>query len=220
MKISKRLLVVVTAITLTACGSSNMNFSSEKMMDKGYGAYKTYAFLPTTDTNYAKLVNRQQLVPLLVDEATKELNKKGLQLDTANPDCLFTYHLVVNRKYEVNTNTETVYNPQVMNAASVPYYTNTSGSGVSGSTTMRAGTAPGSGVYYFSSDNRPYTYNGKMTIDTLRDGSMVIDMIDARTKKIIWRSVAQGKNGESNRPELSKTVQYVIPQMLKKLPRK
>lgn len=220
MHTNKIFVFAIVLSFIAACGSAPVTFSSEKMMDKGYNTYKTYAFLPTTDTNYTKLVNRQQLVPLLVTEVMKELDDKGMKLDTLNPDCLFTYHLVVNRKYEANQQTQTVYNNQAMNIASVPMYNTYSTSGVSGSTTMRAGTAPGSQVYYFSSDNRPYTYNGKMTIDTLREGSMVIDMIDAKTKKVIWRSVAQGKQYESNRPAMKQTVDYVIPEMLKKLPRK
>jgi hypothetical protein len=219
MKNTGALLIAFTIFLISACSSSSVKFSNEKILDKGYDAYKTYAFLPTTDTNYAKLVNRQRLVPLLVTEGSAALVKKGFTLDTLNPDCLFTYQLVTRRKYEANSQKETVYNQQVMNIAAVPGYSNSS-SGFSGSSTMRAGTAPGSNVYYFSSDNRPYTYNGKMYIDTLREGSMVIDMIDAKTKKIIWRSVAEGKKQESALPPLEQIVKYIIPEMLKKLPRK
>jgi hypothetical protein len=220
MKIKIIFPLIIVVLILTACGSAPFTFSSEKMLEKGYNTYKTYAFLPTTDTNYTKLVNRQQLVPLLVSGVMAELNDKGMKLDTLNPDCLFTYQLVVNRKYEANATSHTVYNNQPVNIASVPTYNTYSGSGISGSTTMRAGTAPGSQVYYFSSDNRPYTYNGKTTIDTLREGSMVIDMIDAKSKKIIWRSVVQSKQHETNRPDMKQTADYIIPEMLKKLPRK
>jgi hypothetical protein len=199
--------------------SSNITFTAEKGLESGYDAYKTYAFLPTTDTNYAKMINRQQLVPLLVTEGREELEKKGLRLDTAHPDCLFTYHLVMNRKYEADQQTETVYNAQVLTPAETPMY-NDYGSGISGSSVMRSGTGAGSNVYYFSSDNKPYTYNGKMSIDTLREGSMVIDMIDAKTKKVIWRSVAEGKNKETAVRPLAETVKYIIPAMLRKLPRK
>ena len=161
MKMNRIVALVVFSIFMVACSNSNLTFSSEKAMDKGYDAYKTYAFLPTTDTNYAKLVNRQQLVPLLTNEGMNALAKKGLKLDTANPDCLFTYRLVVKQVYAANQQQETVYNAQVMDIASVPTYnmygpgvSASQGSGVSGSSTMRAGTGPGAQVYYFSSDNR------------------------------------------------------------------
>ena len=219
MTFLKNSWLLLLSLYLVGCSSSAVNYTSEKAMDKGYNVYKTYAFLPTNDTNYSKLLNRQQLVPLLVTEASQILEKKGLKLDTLHPDCLFTYQLVMRRKFEANSEQEVVYNAQVMNVAAVPMY-GPGGSGISGSSTMRSGTAPGSDVYYFSSDNRPYTYNGKMQIDTLREGSMVIDMIDAKTKKIIWRSIAEGKNQESGRLPLDQAVKTILPAMMKKLPRK
>ncbi|QGW28561.1 DUF4136 domain-containing protein [Phnomibacter ginsenosidimutans] len=206
-------------IILSACSNSNVLYSSEKLLPTGYDQYKTFAFLPTTDTQYAKMLNNNRFLPLLAAEGRTALEKKGLVLDTLHPDCLFTYHLVINRTYQGNQQQEVVYNPQVYNAASIPLY-NQSGSAVSGGTYMRAGTAPGSGIYYFSSDNRPYAFNGKMTVDTLREGSMVIDMIDTKTKAIIWRSVMQGKAIESQTMPIDASIRYYIPKMLKNLPRK
>nr|MCU0389005.1 DUF4136 domain-containing protein [Chitinophagaceae bacterium] len=81
-------------------------------------------------------------------------------------------------------------------------------------------TDPYANVAYFSSDNRPYSYTGALHIDTLREGSMVIDMIDAKTRKVVWRSTAQGKKYEDEKLSPEKAAGVYIPAMLKKLPRK
>jgi Domain of unknown function (DUF4136) len=217
IKVSGVLLIAV--VLMAACAKPSVLFSSEKMLDKGYDAYKTYAFLPTTDTQYAKLINRQVLIPALVKEAIAVLEKKGLVLDTAKPDCLFTYHLVMNRKYDVSQQQYTGYNAQTYNPATVPMY-NTSSSAISVNSYQRTGTGPYSDVAHFSSDNKPYTYAGNVQIDTLREGSMVIDMIDTKTRKVIWRSVAAGTRYESEKLSPEKAAAVFIPEMLKKLPRK
>ena len=211
--------VLIVAVLYFACGKPSVLFSSEKIMESGFDRYKTFAFLPTTDTQYAKMINRQALVPAMIKEARKAIEKKGLTLDTLNPDCLFTYHLVLNRKYEASQQQYTGYNAQTYNPATLPMY-QTSNSAISGGTYMRTSTDPYANVAYFSSDNRPYTYSGKIQIDTLREGSMVIDMIDAKSRKVVWRSVAKGTKYEDEKLAPEKAAEVFIPEMLKKLPRK
>jgi hypothetical protein len=215
----KSFILVISVITLFACGKPSVLFSSEKLMDRGYDTYKTYAFLPTTDTMYAKMIDRKALVTAMVKEARSTIDKKGLVLDTTNPDCLFTYHLVINRKYDANQETFTGYNAQSYNPATVPMY-QSSNSTISGGSYMRTSTDPYSNVAYFSSDNRPYTYTGQIHIDTLREGSMVIDMIDAKTRKVVWRSIAKGTKYEGDKLAPEVAAATFIPVMLKKLPRK
>jgi len=38
-------------------------------------------------------------------------------------------------------------------------------------------------IYYFSSDNRPEVYNGSAQLESFRDGTMVIGMIDHKTNE-------------------------------------
>jgi hypothetical protein len=125
----------------------------------------------------------------------------------------------MNRKYDVSQQQYTGYNAQTYNPATVPMY-NTSSSAISVNSYQRTGTGPYSDVAHFSSDNKPYTYAGNVQIDTLREGSMVIDMIDTKTRKVIWRSVAAGTRYESEKLSPEKAAAVFIPEMLKKLPRK
>jgi hypothetical protein len=62
------------------------------------------------------------------------------------------------------------------------------------------------------------SYDGGMAVTTFRDGSLVIDMIDPATNKIIWRTGAQGKTEESSRKGIKATINEIIPQMFKKFP--
>ena len=216
----RRLLgIFLLALIVVACSKPAAIFSSEKLIPSGYDAYKTYAFVPTTDTNYARIINRQVLVPLLIEEATRQLNAKGLTLDTAHPDCLFTYNLVVQRDMNASRDQMVAYKPQYYNAGEIPNV-NSYGVGITGASAVRAGTDPGSGYYYYSSDNRPYSYAGKTIVDTMREGTMVIDMIDAKTREVIWRSKVESKRQESMVLTLKEAQQYYIPKMLKDLPRK
>jgi hypothetical protein len=215
-----RLLGFFVIVTIfMACSKPAVMFSSEKLKPSGFDVYKTYAFVPTTDTQYAKVINKAVVIPLLVEEATRQLTAKGLTLDTLHPDCLFTYHLVMKRELDASRDKNVAYDPQFYNTGQVPVVNNYN-VGIVGGTYNRAGTAPGTGYYYYSSDNRPYSYYGKTQIDTIREGSMVIDMIDAKTKEVIWRSKAEGKRPESMKLTPKEAQQYYIPKMLKDLPRR
>jgi hypothetical protein len=209
----------VLVVAIAACSKPAAMFSTEKLKPSGYNVYKTYAFVPTKDTQYARIINRQVLVPLLIEEVTRQLNAKGLTLDTVHPDCLFTYNLVVKREMDASRDQKVDYKPQYYNAGEIPNV-NSYGVGITGASAVRAGTDPGSGYYYYSSDNRPYSYAGKTIIDTMREGSMVIDMIDAKTREVIWRSKAESKRPESMVLTAKEAQQYYIPKMLKDLPRK
>jgi hypothetical protein len=121
-------------------------------------------------------------------------------LDTLNPDCLFTYTLVLNKTYQVGQEPPPVYAPQ-SNVGPLPgqynmyYY------------------VPASTAYY-----NPDLYQGSMKVTTFRDGSLVIDMIDRKENKIIWRSSAQGKVNEKDRQGIRPTIDQVVPAMFKNFP--
>ena len=114
-------------------------------------------------------------------------------LSRAIPMPLFTYKLIVNRKYEVNQDKEVVYNPQVF----TPAFDNDAR------------------IYTFSSDNRPVTYAGKLNVDTLREGSLVIDMIDTKKGDVIWRSAMQGTTPETYQQPSREGVDAIIHEMFK-----
>src|SRR5205809_8077342 len=115
MKIISGILTTITAIILLyGCSSSSSLAKTENLSPTGYANYKTYAFLPTKDTAYTKMFDKKRLEPLMSAAAIQELSKRGMKLDTAKPDCFFTYKLIVNRNYAVDQQQAVVYNPDVL----------------------------------------------------------------------------------------------------------
>jgi len=195
------LLVTIGILALVACFSPTANlYNAEKTKGVDFKKYKTYAWLATKDTAYTKLESKKKVESALAAAVKQQLTLRGMILDTVNPDCLFTYKLVLNKTYTLGQEPPPVYAPQ-SNPGALPgqydmyYY------------------VPASTAYY-----NPDLYQGSMKVTTFRDGSLVIDMIDKKDKKIIWRSSAQGKVDEKDRQGVRPTVNEMVPIMFKKFP--
>src|SRR5580700_6202003 len=200
MKKNHLFLIFVT-FYIVSCYTPTANlYQSEKTKGVNFKNYKTYAWLHTNDTAYTKLASKQKVESALSSAVIQQLSKRGMVLDTLNPDCLFTYTLVLNKTYQVGQEPPPVYAPQ-SNVGPLPgqynmyYY------------------VPASTAYY-----NPDLYQGSMKVTTFRDGSLVIDMIDRKENKIIWRSSAQGKVNEKDRKGIQPTIDQVVPAMFKNFP--
>ena len=109
MKITYNLLSIISvAICVYSCSAPSDLVKTEELLPSDYSTYKTYAFTPTSDTSYTKMFDKKRLEKLMSAAAIRELNKKGMTLDTVHPDCFFTYRLIVNRNYEVDQQQEVV----------------------------------------------------------------------------------------------------------------
>jgi hypothetical protein len=192
----KVFILALIIIAINACSTTSDVYKSEKLSDNSFKHYKTYAFIPTTDTAYTNFFHKAPFEKMLGIAVVKQLSKKGMKMDTLHPDCLFSYKLALNRKYEVSNQQEYVYNPDVY----TPAFDNQAR------------------IYTFSSENRPVVYSGKMYVDTLREGSLVIDMIDIKENKVIWRSTAQAKRPETYQQPHEETVNEIVKSMFKKFP--
>lgn len=195
------LFLIAIILSAVSCYSPTPNlYQSESTKGVNFKNYKTYAWLHTKDTAYTKLADKQVVERALASAVIQELTKRGMTMDTLNPDCLFTYTLILNKTYEVGQGPTPVYAPQ-SNAGPLPgqynmyYY------------------VPSSTAYY-----NPELYQGSMQVTTFRDGSLVIDMIDRKENKIVWRSSAQGKVNEKDRKGIRPTIDQVVPAMFKKFP--
>jgi Domain of unknown function (DUF4136) len=194
--IKKIAIYSLLLIFIAACSSGPNMYSSEKKNGIDFSKYKTYAFLPTKDTSFAKIVNKQKLVAALTEEGFRILDSKGMKYDTIKPDCLFRYSLVMKKDYSVSRDQEVTYSPYI-ETANLPNQPK---------------------IYYFSSDNKPEVYNGNAQLSSFRDGTMVIDMIDHSTNEVVWRSTAVARKEESQLMDLKSTVQVILPNMFHKFP--
>jgi hypothetical protein len=196
-----QLFFVTVIFFLAACYSPTANlYQSEKTKGVDFKNYKTYAWLHTKDTAFTKLADKQKVESALSAAVIQQLSKRGMVLDSVNPDCLFTYTLVLNKTYQVGQEPPPVYAPQ-----------------------SNVGPLPGQyDMYYYvpsyTGYYNPDLYQGSMKVTTFRDGSLVIDMIDRKENKIIWRSSAQGKVNEKDRQGIRPTIDQVVPAMFKKFP--
>ncbi len=197
----KSYLFLAAIFILTACYSPTANiYNSEKTQGVDYKNYKTYAWLATKDTAYTKLASKKAVESALAVAVRQQLTNRGMVLDTVNPDCLFTYTLILNKTYTYGQEPPPVYAPQ-SNAGPLPgqydmyYY------------------VPASTAYY-----NPALYQGTMKVTTFRDGTLVIDMIDRKENKIVWRTSAEGKVQEKDRQGVKPTVNEIVPIMFKKFP--
>ena len=190
------LILVTTLFIISGCYESGNIYQSEKTKGVDFKKYKTYAWLPTKDTAYTRLVNQKNVESALAADVIQELTKRGMTLDTLNPDCLFTYTLVMNKTYQVGQRPPEIYTPN----SYAPVY------------------AGQNNIYYYRSDYGLPNYSGGMMVTTFRDGSLVIDMIDRQTNKIIWRASAQGKQDENNLKGVKATAREIVPRMFKKFP--
>ena len=195
------LLICASLLALVACYSPTKNlYQSEKTPGVNFKNYKTYAWLPTKDTSFTKLADKKNVEFALAQAVSQQLNTRGMKFDSLTPDCLFTYSLVLTKTYQVGEAPPPVYAPN-SNAGALPgqynmyYY------------------VPASTAYY-----NPELYGGSMKVTTFRDGTLVIDMIDTKTNKIIWRTDAQGKVDERDRKGVRPTINEIVPIMFKKFP--
>lgn len=196
------LFLIVLICFLAGCFPSTPNvYQSETTKGVDFGKYKTYAWLPTKDSAYTKLVDKKTVEKALASAVIAQLTTRGMVLDTQNPDCLFTYSLIVVKTYTVGEAPPDVAAP-----------------------TSEVGMIPGqyNNFYYYTPGQNlnynPDLYEGSMQVNTFRNGTLVIDMLDTKTAKIIWRSSAQGKVNEKDRKGVKPTVTEIVPPMFKKFP--
>jgi len=196
-----RLPLVLVIFGLSACYSPTANlYQSEATKGVDFKNYKTFAWLASKDTSYTKLASKQAVEKFLAAAVYQQLAQRGMTFDSLNPDCLFTYSLVLNKSYNVGNEPPPVYAPQ-----------------------SNPGALPGQyNMYYYvpsyDYNYQPAMYGGGLQVTTFRDGSLVIDMIDRKENKIIWRSSAQGKVEEKDRKGVKPTINEIIPPMFKKFP--
>jgi hypothetical protein len=178
---------------LTSC--SSYNYYTAGLNKTNMSQYRSFAWLPPQEQANSNRVN--SAVDLKIkDAAVASLSSKGLRLRTNNPDLLVTYTATVGR------GSKTVYTPT--------YY----GTGV----------YPGWGwgwgwayrPYYYGA---PFVYYGGDTAtgkEHYKEGTIIIDLIDTHTKRVVWRGYGVGevhKNPQKNIDDLPKVVDGIIGQL-------
>jgi len=165
------LLIAVTAILMSAC--SSYNYSSVSTKPVSSAVFKTYAFMPEAKSSEKSFYNNDIANDKIVDASCAELNKRGFVMANASPDLLIKYTAGVDKKTEYYN--EPVYYNQPLNLnPRFRYYRGRLG------------------YYYNYNINYPIYVGNRERKMQIKEGSIVIDIIDRKTSKVIWRGWATG----------------------------
>lgn len=159
-------LVLTIGFLLGSCGPK----VGTKKAKVDFDTFSSYAFLPNQDTIKTSSYNNSLVNKMVIGHINEHMQQLNYRLDREQPDLLVYYHLMMDEASAVNSN---------------PVYTNYSYY------------KPG---YYVGPYYRDFAYNNYYTIPRLsgehikqvpyKEGTLVIDLIERRTNKIIWRGTA------------------------------
>ncbi|MDQ7948422.1 MAG: DUF4136 domain-containing protein [Pedobacter sp.] len=186
-------MLLALAVGLSACSSYNYYAVSNKKIDR---QYKTFAWLPEGKSKATKIYDNDVATDKIVDATSRALTERGYVLDNKNPDLLIRYSAAVNNKMKE-------YNEPVYYNAPPMYV-------------PRLGYARGRAFYYYSYVNPLPVYVGsEMRKINVKEGSVVIDLIDRKSGKVIWRGWSEGEIG--NPEKAISDIPKVVDNIFKKL---
>jgi hypothetical protein len=151
----------------TKCGPT---VQTNKTANVNLEKFDTYAYLPTPDTVKYMRLSEEMVEEKTMEAVNNEMQEAGYTINRDNPDLLVKTHVMVDR--EVETVADPVY-------STYDYY------------------YPGFTVGYPS----PYYYSGYNTVPQVvgydvdaipyTEGTIVVDIINAKTNEIVWRGWAE-----------------------------
>jgi hypothetical protein len=191
----KILILLGIIVVLASCSTYDYYSISNKPVNSA--RYQTYAWLPDSRSKASSTYDNDIATSRIVDAAGMELDKRGLKLNNRNPDLLIKYTAVVNK--ETKTYDEPVYyNAPPRLSPRIGYYR-------------------GRAIYYYSyNDPFPVYVGSRARKMQIKAGSIMIDIIERKSSKLIWRGWAEG---EINDPQKAiNDIPEVVANIFKKLP--
>ena len=204
----KSIYLVLIALTLTGLSACDTyNYYTAGLNRTNMSGYHSFAWMPAVENPKKQNTrNNDEADAKIKDAATTALQAKGLTLQKQNPDLVVVYTTTVGR----GSRTE--------------YYTDYPG--FYGGWGWGAGWGWGSrwgwggwarpGYYAFGG---PFSYYGGVTYaeqEHYKEGTIIIDLIDTRTKKVVWRGFGVGEvhhNPQKNIDDIPKVVTGVLNQL-------
>lgn len=165
--IRKYTSVFLLSVGIVLLGCSRVDVSTQQAPNLNMKAYKTYAWLPPTDTLSNSFAKDQVVSGQIISKVNQELQEKGYRLEVQNPDLL----VLVRANYDKELDYQTI-------APSYNY-----GPGFY--------TGPWYDYYYPSYGNLGYISGGPLVREVeYTQGTVIIDLIDSRKNQVVWRGVA------------------------------
>lgn len=199
------LLSVLFAKLFTGCTTMAIYTDADESVN--FNKFKTYAWSPQKHIHQYK--NRKfdnDIVENRIQtNVMAELNRRGLQLDTANPDLILDFDIMTEKK--VKQDLEPVY-------IGSPYY-------FRGFNNYR-GYRYRNNFYDYGGWNNYYGYNYGYTMGyrsvniPYKEGTVIIDMVDADANKLVWKGYAVGELTDPD--TFSKELPIDIQEMFEEFP--
>jgi hypothetical protein len=189
-------LTVFLLSGLSACTSYNYYQAAINKTDMS--GYHTFAWMPPSRTGNNKM--RSEMADMKIKEAaTNALISKGLQLNARHPDLVIKYTRIVGR------------------GSYTTYYSPNYGWGYPG-----WGFGWGGGwynPYSYYAFGAPFSYYGDITYAEkghYKEGTLIIDLIDPYTRRIVWRGFGVGEvhhNPQKDIDDLPRVVNGILDQL-------
>ena len=200
-------LIVLFVASLSACNS--YNYYTAGLNRTNMSRYHTFAWLPMGSGKGKAPGNIVAADAKIKDAATSALESKGLSISQKQPDLLISYTTTVGR------------------GTRTTYYTNYGWGGWGGYGWGGFGLGWGYGwrgygwggfspYYYYGA---PFAYRGGLTYadqEHYKEGTLIIDLIDRRTRKVVWRGYGVGEvhhDPQKNVDDIPKVVSGIINQL-------
>jgi len=194
---------------ITSCESS-YNYYVAGLNKTNMSGYRSFAWIPVGNNNQS---GGSQVADVTIkDAATQALTAKGLNLQQRNPDLLVSYST------KVGQGTRTYYYP---NYGYDPFWGPGFGFGWGGwGGYGRLGYYRP--YYYYGA---PFAYYGGINVDQehYKEGTIIIDLIDVRTKRVVWRGFGVGElhhNPQKDIEDLPKAIQGILSQLNLNVPQR
>jgi hypothetical protein len=191
MKTIKAIIAAAALATITACSSVNIN--TDYTQDYNFSNLKTYNWHPSQSGDKASL---DFLGGDIFDQRAREyveesLTLKGLKKVNSSPDFLVNYGVLTEDRTDINS-----YNTYSGYAPNWRYGGYSSGYGMGASSTQT-------------------------TVSHYKQGTLMIDIIDPTSDKLVWRGTADGRLSKNMKPEERReSLQKVINKILENFPPK
>lgn len=185
-------------LALASC--SKYTYYSVSSNTAALSKYSTFAWLPpvnsTKNTNYNNDITDEKIR----EQATADLERRGLRLKAGRPDLLVRYSIVIK-------NGTHVYDDPAYTYVGGGYY-------------PRVVYYGGGRRAYFYAYSEPFPVYVGDEIERVpyKEGTLIIDLVDRRTKKVIWRGYGIGD--VTNPQETVNDLPKVVDGIINKLPLK
>ncbi|MDB4925619.1 DUF4136 domain-containing protein [Mucilaginibacter sp.] len=206
----KLIYVVLVALLVSGISScTSYDYYVAGLNRTNLSRYHTFAWMPMAHNN-GKVNTNMVADAKIKDAATAALVNKGLALNQRDPDLLISYSSIVGR------GVRTYYYPTYYGSGIYPGMGFGMGYGFG-----YGGWGGWGGFYrpYYYAYGAPFAYYGGYTAtgqEHYKEGTLIIDIIDRRSKQVVWRGFGVGevhRNHQKDIDDLPKVVNGVLDQL-------